>query len=123
MFIRSTNISSVPAKYSHTATQASFAEAITTERIISNAETAIEEIAEPKTKRGDLWILGAHRLLCGDCTQKEDVAKVLEDKYADVMVTDPPYNVDYGGTINGKDRNIANDNLSEDELKLLSESP
>lgn len=32
------------------------------------------------------------------------------------MVTDPPYNVDYGGTINGKDRNIANDNLSEDEF-------
>lgn len=81
-----------------------------------DAETAIEEIAEPKTKRGDLWILGQHRLLCGDCTQKEDVAKVLEDKYADVMVTDPPYNVDYGGTINGKDRNIANDNLSEDEF-------
>lgn len=44
------------------------------------------------------------------------MAKVLEDKYADVMVTDPPYNVDYGGTINGKDRNIANDNLSEDEF-------
>ena len=44
------------------------------------------------------------------------MAKALEDKYADVMVTDPPYNVDYGGTINGKDRNIANDNLSEDEF-------
>lgn len=44
------------------------------------------------------------------------MAKVLEDKYADVMVTDPPYNVDYGGTINGKDRNIANDNFSEDEF-------
>ena len=81
-----------------------------------DADSAVSEISEPKTKRGDLWILGAHRLLCGDCIQKEDVAKVLEDKYADVMVTDPPYNVDYGGTINGKDRNIANDNLSEDEF-------
>ena len=51
-----------------------------------DADSAVSEISEPKTKRGDLWILGRHRLLCGDCTQKEDVAKVLEDKYADLMV-------------------------------------
>ena len=81
-----------------------------------DADTAVDEISEPKTKRGDLWILGQHRLLCGDCTQAEDVSKVLDGKYADIMVTDPPYNVDYGGTISGKDRNIANDNLSDDEF-------
>lgn len=52
-----------------------------------DADTAVEEISEPKTKRGDLWILGQHRLLCGDCTQAEDVSKVLDGKYADIMVT------------------------------------
>ncbi len=81
-----------------------------------DADSALEEISEPKTQHGDLWILGQHRLLCGDCTQREDVSKVLDGKYADVMVTDPPYNVDYGGTISGKNRDIANDNLSDDEF-------
>lgn len=81
-----------------------------------DADSAVEEIAEPKTKLGDLWLLGQHRLLCGDCTQKEDVERVLDGKYADLMVTDPPYNIDYGGSRNGRGRDIANDNLSEDEF-------
>ena len=83
-----------------------------------DADTAIEEVAEPKTKHGDLWILGNHRLLCGDCTHKEDVARVLDGKTADIMVTDPPYNVDYGSTLAGANRggDIANDNLSDNEF-------
>lgn len=88
-----------------------------------DADSAIEEIAEPKTKEGDLWILGQHRLLCGDCTQKENVEKVLDGRVADIMVTDPPYNVDYGSAVNGKHKSqtranstIANDNLSDDEF-------
>lgn len=88
-----------------------------------DAESAVNEISEPKTKTGDLWILGKHRLLCGDCTQKEDVERLMDGKQADLMVTDPPYNVDYGSTISGKNcsksRNgstIANDNLSDNEF-------
>ena len=88
-----------------------------------DAETALRETAEPKTKTGDLWLLGEHRLLCGDSTQKEDVRRVLDDSQADIMVTDPPYNVDYGASIAGKHRSttrtestIANDNLSDDEF-------
>lgn len=88
-----------------------------------NAQDALDEVVEPKTKTGDLWILGQHRLLCGDCTQFENVDKVLDGKAADIMVTDPPYNVDYGASIAGKNRsnsrtnsNIANDNLSDDEF-------
>ena len=67
--------------------------------------------------------MGEHRLLCGDCTQIEDVRRVLDGRAADVMVTDPPYNVDYGSAIVGKNQsksrgnsNIANDNLSDDEF-------
>lgn len=51
-----------------------------------------------KTKTGDLYILGDHRLLCGDCTKKEDVEKVMDEKKADCVFTSPPYavGVDYG---------------------------
>lgn len=81
-----------------------------------DADAAIESVGEPKTKFGDLYILGQHRLLCGDCTQKEDVAKVLGGKQADIMVTDPPYNIDYGSTISGAGRDIVNDNMSDNEF-------
>lgn len=81
-----------------------------------DADSAAEEVSEPKTKNGDLWLFGKHRLLCGDCTHKEDVNKVLDGKYANVMVTDPPYNIDYGSTLNGAGRDIANDNMSDDDF-------
>ena len=69
-----------------------------------DAESAAAEIAEPKTRRGDLWLIGKHRLLCGDCTLDNDVAKLMDGREADVMVTDPPYNVDYGSAIIGKNK-------------------
>ena len=88
-----------------------------------DADSALDAVSEPKTKTGDLWLLGQHRLLCGDCTQNEDVSKVLDEKTADIMVTDPPYNVDYGSAVKGKHESqsrqgslIANDNLSDDEF-------
>ena len=88
-----------------------------------DTESAFNETTVPKTKMGDLWLLGQHRLLCGDSTQKDEVNRVLDGKSADIMVTDPPYNVDYGASIAGKHRSntrtestIANDNLSDDEF-------
>ena len=88
-----------------------------------DAESAAAEIAEPKTRRGDLWLIGQHRLLCGDCTLDNDVAKLMDGREADVMVTDPPYNVDYGSAIIGKNKSktraessIANDNMSDDDF-------
>lgn len=52
---------------------------------------------DPITKRGDIWLLGKHRLMCGDSTVKADVEKLMDDKKANLIVTDPPYNVDYTG--------------------------
>jgi DNA modification methylase len=67
------------------------------------------------TRPGDLWILGEHRLLCGDATALEDVERVLGGQLADMTFTDPPYNVDYANSpkdkLRGKHRPIMNDNL------------
>lgn len=52
-------------------------------------------IGEAETKRGDLYILGAHRLLCGDSTSHDDVARAMGGELADCVFTDPPYNVNY----------------------------
>lgn len=53
----------------------------------------LEQIKEPETKRGDVWQLGRHRLVCGDATDPADVALLMEEKTAALIVTDPPYNV------------------------------
>lgn len=55
---------------------------------------------DPRSKRGDIWQLGRHRLMCGDSTSAENVEKLMDGEKADLLVTDPPYNVDYqGGTV------------------------
>lgn len=61
-----------------------------------DAEEALEQATEPTTKPGDIWILGRHRLMCGDSTSQEDMAVLMNGEIADLVVTDPPYNVNYG---------------------------
>ena len=70
---------------------------------------------EPITKPGDLWILGRHRLLCGDATKPEDYEKLLSDKKFDLVVTDPPYNVDYKGKTK-EELKILNDTKTDEEF-------
>jgi DNA modification methylase len=53
--------------------------------------------AKPRTKRGDVWRLGAHRIVCGDATDGEDFERLMAGARAEVMWTDPPYGVDYVG--------------------------
>ena len=61
-------------------------------------EDAVPELAEtPTSVAGDLWILGDHRLLCGDVTDSADVNRLMDGDAADLVFTDPPYNVDYEG--------------------------
>ena len=66
---------------------------------------------------GDVWLLGEHRLLCGDATQMADVEKVMAGGLADMVFCDPPFNVNYGQTmkdkLRGTKRTILNDNLKE----------
>ena len=64
-----------------------------------DADKALSEIDEAQTKLGDIYILGKHRLLCGDSTDAAAVEKLMDGQKADIAVTDPPYNVGYtGGT-------------------------
>jgi DNA modification methylase len=55
----------------------------------------IPEVKESKVKRGDIWQLGEHRLMCGDSTSSDDVAKLMNGEKADMVFTDPPYGVSY----------------------------
>jgi len=68
-------------------------------------EDDVPELAEePVSKEGDIWILGDHRVMCGDSTSIDDVMKLSQDKKIDMIFTDPPYGVDYEG-INNDSRN------------------
>ncbi len=58
---------------------------------------------EPISKPGDLWILGNHRLLCGDCTKANDVDRVMDGEKAQMIFTDPPYGVNYTGGMKKRD--------------------
>ena len=67
----------------------------------------------PVTVEGDVWVLGNHRLMCGDSTSIDAVDKLMDGNKVDLVFTDPPYNVAFNGR-SGKHDVIKNDNLSED---------
>jgi DNA modification methylase len=74
----------------------------------------------PKTKLGDIWQLGNHRLMCGDSTDAATVAMLMDGKKADMVFTDPPYGVSYEGGHNKKKRSgIIADTLEGDNLTGL----
>ncbi|MDN2578924.1 DNA methyltransferase [Aquibium sp. ELW1220] len=80
--------------------------------------------ARAVTRRGDLWILGNHRLLCGDSTSPDDVTRLMNGERAALFATDPPYLVDYDGTnhptkknATARARKIANKNWSEEYIE------
>lgn len=82
-------------------------------------EPTIPELPDdPKTKKGDVYDLGEHRLICGDARKEEDVKKALRGKKADMVFADPPYNNDYGNIIHPKftQRQMDNDNLSPEKF-------
>ena len=68
--------------------------------------------APTRCNPGDVWLLGRHRLMCGDSTKESDVAKLMSGGQAHLLLTDPPYNVDYQGGTKDKMK-IANDNMDD----------
>lgn len=65
------------------------------------ADLIPEPPVEPVSKQGDVWLLGRHRLLCGDARSVDDVARLMNGETADLIVTDPPYNVAIDGNVGG----------------------
>jgi len=81
-------------------------------------DDAVPDVAEtPVSRPGDVWMMGGHRLLCGDSTVAESYDRVLDGEPVDMVFTDPPYNVNYANSakdkMRGKDRAILNDNLGD----------
>lgn len=91
--------------------------------ILQGVEPKPEENHEPpppppkkaQTKKGDIWMLGKHRILCGDCTDPKAAEALMGKEAADMCFTDPPWNVDYGGSDHPswKIRSMPNDNLGK----------
>lgn len=71
---------------------------------------------ETRCKRGDIWQLGEHRLMCGDSVELEDVKKLMGGAEADLWLTDPPYNVNYEGGSKKREA-IANDNRTDSDFR------
>lgn len=70
----------------------------------------------PVTVPGDVWVMGQHRLLCGDSTSVDDLAKLCEGQMVDMWLTDPPYNVAYEGGTKEK-LTIQNDSMGDDQFR------
>ena len=84
----------------------------------NTADDAVPEVpVTPVSQAGDVWLLGSHRLVCGDSTQAESYASLLQGAKVAMVFTDPPYNVNYANTakdkMRGKNRAILNDNLGD----------
>jgi DNA modification methylase len=85
-------------------------EAMVPKATVEVVEDEVPDEVEPRTKPGDLWLLGRHRLLCGDSTNAEDVARLFAGATATMVHADPPYGM-------GKEKDgVANDNLYREKL-------
>lgn len=79
-------------------------------------DDVIPEDAPSRTKLGDIYQLGPHRVLCGDSTRKEALSKLMDGKKADMVFTDPPYNVDYSGSGKKTSGKIMNDKMTNEQF-------
>lgn len=79
-------------------------------------EDAVPEVQdEPVSKPGDVWLLGKHRVMCGDSTSQDAMDRLMAGGRADMVFTDPPYNIDYQG-VKDKREKIKNDKMSDPDF-------
>ena len=89
---------------------------------LTDEDAAPEAPERPVSAVGDLWVLGEHRVLCGDATDLEAVRRLMDGAQADLVFTDPPYNVDYTG-YTGEKLKIQGDRMKPEEFsRFLRES-
>jgi site-specific DNA-methyltransferase (adenine-specific) len=82
----------------------------------AHEESVPEPPADPVSKPGDVWLLGKHRVMCGDSTSIEAVEQLMDGGKADLLLTDPPYNVAYEGGTSEK-LTIQNDDMSDEDFR------
>ena len=82
---------------------------------LTDEDEVPETPEEPISKLGDIWKLGNHRVMCGDSTKNEDFDKLMQNEKANVVYTDPPYNINYGNIKHEKFkmRDIKNDSMDK----------
>jgi DNA modification methylase len=89
---------------------------------LTDEDEVPEAPEEPITKLGDIWKLGKHKLICGDSTILNNYEKLFNENKADLLMTDPPYNVDYEGKTKDK-LTIQNDSKNDDDfLQFLTDA-
>lgn len=81
---------------------------------LTDPDDVPEPPEEPRTKLGDIWQLGDHRLMCGDSTSIDAVEKLMDGHKADMVFTDPPYNIGYQGV--SDKRTIQNDKMTDEDF-------
>jgi len=105
-------------------------------QVSDSDDEIVDRVPNPKTKAGDLYVFGKHRLLCGDCLEPKNVEKLMNGEKAALMNTDPPYGVNYGDIANSRLRavknkndykqqpfpDIKNDDLDGEKLQLFLEN-
>ncbi len=84
---------------------------------LTDEDAVPEAPIEPITKLGDIWLLGQHRLMCGDSTSIDAVEKLMGGGKADMVFTDPPYNVDYSGRGQNNLGKIKNDSMTDADFE------
>lgn len=96
----------------------------TAPEIIEDEAPEPDEDHPPFARRGDVFLLGRHRLMCGDSTEASDIRALMDGVQADCVFTDPPWNVNYGATDhpNWKARTILNDAMSTEDFKAFMEA-
>jgi ParB-like chromosome segregation protein Spo0J len=82
---------------------------------LTDEDEVPEPPEEPVTRLGDVWLLGRHRLMCGDSTSIDAVERLMDGRKADMVFTDPPYNIDYQGVKDKRDK-IKNDKMADEDF-------
>ena len=89
---------------------------------LTDEDEVPEPPTDPVTQPGDVWLLGRHRLMCGDSTSIDAVQRLMDGRKANMVFTDPPYNIDYQG-VKDKREKIKNDNMADvDFVQFLRDS-
>lgn len=81
-------------------------------------EDEVPDVAEPITVKGDVWLLGRHRLMCGDSTMIDDVEKLMNGEKADMVFTDPPYGYKYESNYQAQHKMLKNDDVILDFMPV-----